>query len=157
MKKEMSKLNIGDYRITQLGYVYKDIKKQTNLLETRLGMPKFAYMENKFRGIYKYRGKDTKFWTLIAISRGLGIQIELNQLIEGECHFKEFLDAGNEGLHHYAIFVEELNSVKKEFLDKGFEIMIEGTTGTVNVCYFDTVDLLGVYLEFQESITKKKK
>jgi len=33
----------------------------------------------------------------------------------------------------------------------------EGTTGIVNVLYFDTLDLLGVYLEFQEGAKKRRK
>ncbi len=152
----MLNVNLGGYKITQLGYVYKDVKKQANLLESRLGIPKFAYYENKFKETYKYRGRDTKFWSLIAISKGIGLQIELVQLIEGDCIFSEFINAGKEGLHHYAIFVKELAPIKKLFLDKGFEIVNEGTTGIVNVLYFDTLDLLGVYLEFQESAKRRK-
>jgi len=153
----MLHVNLGEYKITQLGYVYKDIKKQANLLESKLGVPKFAYYENKFKGTYKYRGRDTKFWSLIAISKGIGLQIELVQLIEGDCIFSEFINAGKEGLHHYGVFVKELVPIKKLFLDKGFEIVNEGTTGIVNVLYFDTLDLLGVYLEFQESAKKRRK
>ena len=77
------------------------------------------------------------------------------QLIEGDCIFSEFINAGREGLHHYGVFVKELAPIKKLFLDKGFEVVNEGTTGVVNVLYFDTLDLLGVYLEFQESARKK--
>ncbi|MFW9947303.1 MAG: VOC family protein [Candidatus Odinarchaeota archaeon] len=153
----MLNVNLGDYKITQLGYIYKDIKNQAKLLESRLGVPKFAYFENKFRGTYKYRGKDTKYWNLIALSKGIGLQIELIQLIEGDCIFSEFINEGKEGLHHYGIYVKEIAPIKEQFLDKGFEIVHEGTTGIVNVLYFDTLDLLGVYLEFQESAKKRRK
>lgn len=152
----MLNINLGEYKITQLGYVYKDIKNQANLLESRLGVPKFAYFENKFQGTYRYRGKDTKYWNLIALSKGIGLQIELVQLIEGDCIFSEFINAGKEGLHHYGIFVKEIAPIRELFLDKGFEIVHEGTTGIVNVLYFDTLDLLGVYLEFQESAKKRR-
>ena len=153
----MSNINLGEYKIIQLGYIYKDIKKQANLLETRLGIPKFAYFDNKFQGTYKYRGRDTKYWNRIALSKGVGIQIELIQLIEGDCIFREFINAGREGLHHYGIFVKEMAPIREQFLDKGFEIVHEGTTGVVNVLYFDTLDLLGVYLEFQESARKRRR
>lgn len=153
----MSNINLGEYKIIQLGYIYKDIKKQANLLETRLGIPKFAYFDNKFQGTYKYRGRDTKYWNRIALSKGIGIQIELIQLIEGDCIFREFINAGREGLHHYGIFVKEMAPIREQFLDKGFEIVHEGTTGVVNVLYFDTLDLLGVYLEFQESARKRRR
>ena len=153
----MTNIDLGKYRITQLGYVYKDIEKQANLLETQLGIPKFAYLENKFKGTYKYRGKDTKFWSRIALSKGIGLQIELIQLIEGDCIFSEFVNVGKEGLHHYGIFVGDLELIREMVLNKGLEIVHEGTTGLVNVLYIDTFNLLGAYLEFQESITKKRK
>lgn len=43
----MSEQNLGNLKINQLGYVYKDIKKQAKNLEEKLGIPKFAYLENK--------------------------------------------------------------------------------------------------------------
>jgi hypothetical protein len=52
----MSELNLGNLKINQLGYVYKDIKKQAKILEEKLGLPKFAYLENKPTK-YNYRGK----------------------------------------------------------------------------------------------------
>lgn len=151
----MLNIDLKEYKITQLGYIYKDIEKQANLLESTIGIPKFAYFENK--GVtYKYRGKDSKISTYIALSKGFGLQIELIQLIEGKCIFTEFLNEGKEGLHHYGIFVKELEPIRKIFLDKGFKIVHEGTTKSVNVLYFDTLDLLGVYLEFQERAKKRK-
>ncbi|MFW9771523.1 MAG: VOC family protein [Candidatus Heimdallarchaeota archaeon] len=151
----MSDIDLGKYKITQLGYVYKDIKKQVDLLESTLGIPKFAYLENK--GVnYKYRGKDTKIWNKLALSKGIGLQIELIQMIKGECIYSEFIDAGKEGIHHYAIFVDELKPIKENFLRKGFEIVHEGTTGSVNTVHFDTTHSLGVYLEFQEPRKRKR-
>ena len=151
----MYEINLGEFKITQLGYVYKDIKKQAELLESKFGFPKFAFLDNKDK-TYKYRGKVTKIWNKIAMSKAFNLQIELIQMIEGECIFSEFLKAEKEGLHHYGIFVNEIEPIRKMFLEKGFEIVHEGTTGRVNVLYFDTLDLLGVYLEFQESTRKIK-
>ncbi|MFX0017496.1 MAG: VOC family protein [Promethearchaeota archaeon] len=150
----MNDFNLGKYKITQLGYVYRDIKMHVDLLESTLGFPKFAYFENN-GVIYKYRGKDTKIWNKLALSKGFGLQIELIQMIRGECIFSEFINEGKEGLHHYAIFLDKLKPVKENLLRKGFEIVHEGSTATVNTVHFDTTHLLGVYLEFQESRKKK--
>ena len=147
---------LEQYKITQLGYVYKDIEKQANLLVSQLGIPKFAFFDNKYKGVYKYRGKDTKYWNRIALSRGFGLQIELIQHIEGDCIFNEFIKAGREGLHHYGIYIKDLDPIKQIFLDKGFEIVHEGTTGSANVLYFDTFELLGAYVEFQEPRKKRR-
>ena len=151
----MSELNLGNLKINQLGYVYRDIKKQARILEENFGLPKFAYLENKPTK-YKYRGKETIAQTTIGFSRSLNVQIELIQLIKGECIFKEFIDAGKEGLHHFGIFVEDVDAIVKEYLKKGYKVVHEGiTAGVQKIAYMDTSDDFGLYLEFQA--TKKRR
>ncbi len=154
----MEKINIdlGNLKINQLGYVYRDIEKQAKLLESLYSIPKFAIFENK-DNIYKYRGKDSRISTKIALSRIFNMQIELIQLIEGECIFKEFIDAGKEGLHHFGIFVENLQSYINEFQEKGYDLIHAGQVGTQKVAYFDTEKTFGILLEFQETIKRKRR
>ncbi len=151
----MSEINLGNLKINQLGYVYKDIKKQAKVLEENLGLPKFAYLENKPTK-YNYRGKETTVQTTIGFSRSLNVQIELIQLIKGDCIFKEFIDAGKEGLHHFGIFVEDVDVILKEYLERGYSVVHEGiTAGVQKVAHIDTYDDFGVYIEFQQ--TRKKR
>jgi len=151
----MIELNLRKLKINQLGYVYKDIKKQAKILEENLGLPKFAFLENK-PAKYKYRGKETTVQTTLGFSRCLNVQVELIQLISGECIFKEFLDLGKEGLHHFGIFVEDVDSIVKEYVERGYSIVHEGiTAGVQKVAYIDTYNDFGVYIEFQQ--TRKKK
>lgn len=151
----MSELNLGNLKINQLGYVYKDTKKQAMILEENLGLPKFSFLENKPTK-YNYRGKETIIQTSIGFSRCLNVQIELIQLISGECIFKEFLDAGREGLHHFGIFVDDVNSIVKEYVERGYSVVHEGiTAGVQKVAYIDTLNDFGVYIEFQQ--TRKKR
>jgi len=151
----MSELNLGNLKINQLGYVYRDIKKQARILEENFGLPKFAYLENKPTK-YKYRGKETIAQTTIGFSRSLNVQIELIQLIKGECIFKEFIDAGKEGLHHFGIFVEDVEAIVNEYLKKGYKVVHEGiTAGVQKIAYMDTYDDFGLYLEFQQ--TRKRR
>jgi len=151
----MSELNLGNLKINQLGYVYRDIKKQARILEENFGLPKFAYLENKPTK-YKYRGKETIAQTTIGFSRSLNVQIELIQLIEGECIFKEFIDSGKEGLHHFGIFVEDVDVIVKEYIKKGYKVVHEGiTAGVQKIAYMDTYNDFGLYLEFQQ--TRKRR
>jgi hypothetical protein len=151
----MSELNLGNLKINQLGYVYKNIRKQSKILEENLGLPKFAFLENKPTK-YHYRGKETTIQTTIGFSRSLNVQIELIQLISGECIFKEFIDAGKEGLHHFGIFVEDVDAILKEYVKRGYSVVHEGiTAGVQKVAYIDTYDDFGVYIEFQQ--TRKKR
>ena len=150
-------LNLGNLKINQLGYVYKDIKKQAKILEDKLGLPKFAYLENK-PAKYNYRGKETTVQTLLGFSRSLTVQIELIQLIKGECIFKEFIDSGREGLHHFGIYVEDVDTIVKQYIKRGYSVVHEGiTAGIRKVVYLDTFDDLGVYLEFQQTRKKRNK
>jgi hypothetical protein len=148
--------NFGNLKIDQLGYVYKDIEKQAKLLETIYGLSKFAFLE-RHDSTCKYRGKECTFSTKLAISRIFNVQIELIQYIKGECVIKEFIDSGREGLHHFGFFVEDLDSIVKEFTDKGYEILHQRQLGKQKIAYLDTEKDLGIIIEFQETIKRRKK
>lgn len=153
----MSVLNLGNLKINQLGYVYKDIKNQAKILEEKLGLPKFAFLENKPTK-YLYRGKESIVQTMIGFSRSLNVQVELIQLINGECIFKEFLDAGKEGLHHFGVFVDDVDALIMKYKEKGYEVVHEGlTAGVQKVAYIDTYEDFGAYIEFQQTRKRRKK
>ncbi|MBY9004511.1 MAG: VOC family protein, partial [Candidatus Lokiarchaeota archaeon] len=88
----------------------------------------------------------------------LNVQIELIQLIQGECIFKEFIDAGKEGLHHFGIYVEDVDVLIKKYKEKGYDVVHEGlTAGVQKVAYIDTYEDFGVYIEFQQTKKRKKR
>lgn len=149
-------IDLGKFKVDQLGYVYKDIEKQVKLLENVFGLPKFAFLV-KNDSLCKYRGKDSIISTRLALSRTLNVQIELIQHIEGECIFKEFLDSGREGLHHFGIYVDDLEAVVKGFTDQGYEILHQRIIAKQKVAYINTEKDLGILLEFQETIRRKKR
>jgi len=148
--------NLGSLKIVQIGYIYRDIKKQIEIMKALYGFPEFVIIENKDR-FCKYRGRDSKYSTIIAISRIFNTQIELIQWIEGECIFKEFIDRGREGLHHFGILVEDVESYISEFKQKGIDVMHAGQMGKLKTTYFDTEKTFGIYLEFQQIIKRKRK
>lgn len=149
-------INLGKTNLSQLGYVYKDIEKQAKIMESMFGIQKFGFYTNEGKN-YLYRGKPTKFKVKIGLSRIFNLQIELIELIEGDCIYKEAIETGNEGFHHYAILVDDLQPIKEIFLNQGFDIVHEGGTPLYKVIYFDTLNELGVYLEYQESKRKRRR
>ena len=150
----IEKISLHNLQIDQLGYVYRDIQKQAKILEEKLELLPFAFLENKPTP-YLYRGKESIVQTMIGFSRTLNVQIELIQVLEGECIFKEFIDSGREGLHHFGVYVDDVDQVLNDYLEKGYQIVHQGlTAGVRKVAYIDTFDDLGVYIEFQQ--TKKK-
>lgn len=149
-------IDFSNLKVDQLGFVFKDIEKQAKMMESLYGIPKFALMEQKDLPI-KYRGKDTKITIKIAISRFFNTQIELIQLTKGECVYKEFLDAGREGLHHVSFFIENLDSYIDEFQKHAINVIHYGFIGKQRWAYFDTEKSFGLLLEFQETVKRKKK
>ena len=78
---------------------------------------------------------------MLGFSRSLNIQLELIQLIKGDCIFKEFIDSGREGLHHFGIYVEDVDKIVKEYIKRGYSVVHEGiTAGVRKVTYIDTYD-----------------
>ena len=153
---EEFKINFGNLKVAQLGFVYKDIEKQAKIFETLFNVPKFAIIPETTE-IVKYRGKEVEVRIKIAISRQFGSQIELIQHISGECIYKEFLDQGREGLHHISLFIDNIEAYIEYFEKQGLEMIYSGSLGKQVYAYFDTEDTLGMLLEVQETRKRRKK
>ena len=153
---EEFKINFGNLKVDQLGFVYKDIEKQAKIFETLFNVPKFAIIPETTE-IVKYRGKDGEVNTKIAISRQFNTQIELIQPINGESIHKEFLDKGREGLHHISFYVENIETYIKFFEKQRLEMVYYGSIGKQVYAYFDTEEALGMFLEIQETRKRRKK
>ncbi len=108
------KINFGNLKVDQLGFIFKDIEKQAEIMQSIFGFSKFIFGRPETRPI-QYRGKESQLTIQIAISRLGSTQIELIKWIDGESAHKEFLDQGNEGLHHIAVYVEDTDSYIEEF------------------------------------------
>ena len=154
----MENINLAGLKISQFGYVYKDIEKTAKILEEKLDLPKFGIMELPEDTIL-YRSKESKVKYKMGFSRLGEIQIELIQLLSGECIYSEFLNDGKEGLHHVGIYVEELEPYAKRMKEKGFESIQSGIIASQAYDYYDTEDTLGFMLEIikvKQKRTRKK-
>jgi len=56
---EEFKINFGNLKVAQLGFVYKDIEKQAKIFETLFNVPKFAVLPET-TDIVKYRGRERR-------------------------------------------------------------------------------------------------
>ncbi len=150
-------LNLRGLKVDQFGYVYKDIEKQAKIMENVFNMPKFNFLP-PMTGAVTYRGTDTEIKIKLGFSRYFNLQIELIQLIEGENIYKEFLDHGREGFHHVSCSVKQIESYLKHFKELGIEVVFSGRIpGSRMFAYLNTEDQLGILLEIQGPIKRKKK
>ncbi len=152
--ESVKNLNLGNIKIDQLGFVYKDAEKHAKILEITFGIPKFAFFQNTNPIIC--RGKELSYTAKIGISRWLNMQIELIQPISGESSHTEFLKKGREGFQHISLFVEDLDLYVKDFEQKGFAIIQSGQIGKQKFVYFDTEQIFGIIIEFQTTVKRTK-
>ena len=150
------KIDLRNLKVDQLGFVFKDIKKHAKILENLFNIPKFTFLP-PFSNMVKLRGKEISTTTKIGFSRNFNTQIELIQPIEGESLYKEFVDQGREGLHHISLFIEDLQLYIDQFQRFGYEVIYSGQIGKRVWAYLDTEKDLGLILELQETITRRKK
>ena len=149
-------IDLNNLKIEQYGYVFKDVDKQAKVMESIYGIPKFAMLEHEDY-LIEYRENESIISTKIAISRFFNTQIELIELIKGDCIYREFLDAGREGFQHVSFFIEELDSYIDAFKKSGFKVIHYGQIGKQRFAYFDTEETFGLQLEFQETVKRRRK
>ncbi|MFW9785364.1 MAG: VOC family protein [Candidatus Heimdallarchaeota archaeon] len=154
---ENLEFNLGNLKIDQLSFVYKDIKEQAKIMEEIYRIPKFAQMENITHQNATFRGKEVTITTDYAFSRLINVQIELQQWKSGECLFKEFIDQGKEGLHSIGIYVDDLDAYINEFKKIGINIIQTGQVGKQKFAYLDTEKTFGFLLEISMTVKRRKK
>ena len=153
---ENFKINFGNLKVDQLGFVFKEIEKQAEVMQTILGLPKFIFTPQTTHPI-QFRGKESQVTIQIAISRVGTTQIELIKWIDGECSYKEFLDQGKEGLHHIAAYVDDTDPYVEEFKKKGIGILQSGYILNVRFTDLDTEEKFGCVVELLEQISRRKR
>ncbi|MFX1417293.1 MAG: VOC family protein [Promethearchaeota archaeon] len=147
MKTEIN-FDFNNLKVSQLGFVYKDVRKQASLMEQFFGIPKFTVLGPLEMKIL-LRGKETK-WTVTGAYSQLfnGIEIELVQPESGVSIHQEFLDQGRQGIHHIRYDVDDLTAVIRKFEEEEIEILQTGKIIGLEYAYMNTEPLLGIIIEF---------
>ena len=150
-------LKLGNLKIDQLGYVYKDIEKQAKIMENLYCVSKFMVFDPVDVKV-NYRGVDKT----IRMRGGFGTiydtQIELLQPVEGDSIYNEFLNQGKEGFHHICYTVDNLQAVINEYKEANINVIQSGKLMTTSYAYMDTEETMGMIVEFaQEGKRNRRK
>jgi len=149
------KINFGNLKVDQLGFIYRDIENRARIMEEIFGFSKFIFGKPATY-TFQYRGKESIVTIQIAFS-GLGnAQFELIKWINGDSVYKEFLDQGKEGLHHIAVYIEDTDSYLKKFEKNGIGILQPGTMFNTKYTFIDTEKEFGIIIELLEKIRRRK-
>ena len=141
--------------LLHLGYVYKDIAKQAEILKSHSNKFKVRFVSKQPVELQtRYKGEDSSCFLKIALCEIDKLGMELLQWFNGNCPHKEFIERGMEGMHHIAFSVDDVESQVEEFKKFGFEILFSGKIGSNQFIYMDTKNLLGTIIEFFGPVKK---
>ncbi|MHA1276809.1 MAG: VOC family protein [Candidatus Helarchaeota archaeon] len=145
-------------KINQIGIVVHDVKKAAQLLEDFFGIGPFQILERPPEEI-TYKGKPQQFQIRNGLARVGELQLELIEVIQGECCQAEFLQRKGEGLHHFGIHVADIEEALSLAKENGIEVLQRGNAlGAIPWAYLDTEDKFGIIFELMQiGKTKSKK
>ena len=97
--------------IRQNGYVVRDLAAALRHWTTVLGVGPFFYFEHVKIDDFRYRGQPSSPALSIALANSGALQIELiQQHNDAPSMYRDFLQAGREGLQHVAYWTETMDA-----------------------------------------------
>ena len=139
--------------VRQNGYVVRDIHAaMTHWIEV-MGVGPWYYMEHVKTDWFRHRGQDSAVEMSIALANSGDLQIELiQQRNDAPSLYKEFLDAGHEGLQHMSYWSHDYQTLYDKALGLGYRIGHEGQIGgdKGRFAYFDTQAHPGTIIEISD-------
>lgn len=150
-------IDFKNLKIHHICYIYQESEKHAKMMESLFNMPKFEFSEDLDHPA-TYRGRETKFSIKIGVSRCLSTSIEIFQWLKGDSTYKEFVDSQKEGLHHFGVFVEDLQKYVDKFQKEGIDVVQSGMfPPRLKYAYMDTVKIFGAVIELMEIVKRKKR
>ena len=139
--------------VRQNGYVVRDIEAAMQHWINVMGVGPWFYIERVQTDYYRHRGVDSNLEMSIAMANSGDLQIELiQQRNDAPSMYKEFLDAGHEGLQHMSFWTTDYQRVYDDALARGYRIGHEGQIGGEKgrFVYFDTELHPGTVVELSD-------
>lgn len=121
---------IEDYGIEHVGYVVKDLGKTIEHFKSFYGIKDFQMYDFSPTKAWSYGKKVDNYRLKIAMAQisDTTCKVEIIQPVSGEGVHRDFVEAGNSGMHHVAFRVEEYDYWRQYFIDKGTEFVFESET-----------------------------
>jgi len=134
--------------IMQMAFVPRDFDAALRFWTETMGVGPFFLSEHVRLQDVRYRGRPTDVDFGIAIAYWGDIQIELvQQHNEAPSIYKEWLDAGREGLHHVCLVVDSLEHARSVCAAAGARVIQEGKLSGGEVIYVEPAEGHGPIVE----------
>ncbi len=102
---------------------------------------------------FRHRGTDSDMEMSVAVANSGDIQIELiQQRNDAPSAYKEFLDAGREGMQHIAYWTTDYQALYDRAISLGYQVVREGSIGGEQgrFAYLDTEYEPGTVIEISD-------
>lgn len=136
-------------QVSHIGIVVRDMKRARKNYSGIFGI-EFPQVFTPEYFKKTYWGKPANFRVMASFAKMGEVQLELIEVLEGECPHKEFLERNGEGIHHLAFVVNNLDERIEAFEKLGIGIMISVEREGVRAVYMDTEKAIGVIVELIE-------
>jgi hypothetical protein len=141
-----------DFKINkfdQIGIVVKNIEKAVDFYNSYFNFKGTINIVEQWSDVV-YKQKNVRFKMKKVMQTINQIQFEIVELVEsnGDHLYLDFLNQGNEGLHHLGIYTKDAQQIITEFKTKhNIDVIQTGKVGKVNFYYLDTRNLIGYFIE----------
>lgn len=140
------------YTVRQLAYVVRDLDAALTYWTEVLKVGPFFLLEHCPLLNQKYYGKPSNVDVDLALGNSGALQIELIfQHNDEPSVYKEFLDAGRVGVHHFGLMPVDYQTTCAHYRSLGHAAAFECTVGGAELVYFDTVKTVGHYIELWDN------
>ena len=139
--------------VRQNGYVVRDIDAAMTHWVDVMGVGPWYYIDRVKTDWFRHRGADSPVEMSIALANSGDLQIELiQQRNDAPSMYREFLDAGREGLQHMSWWTNDYQTLYDKALSLGYKIGHEGQIGGEQgrFAYFDTEAHPGTVVEISD-------
>ena len=124
--------------VRQNGYIVRDLDHAMEQWIAAGVGPWFTLRNTELVGTY-FRGERSDPELSIAWSNSGDLQIELIQPHGDRRVYREFLDAGHEGIHHVAFWASDYDGVMTRAAEAGWTVVQSGDSGgATRFAYLDT-------------------
>jgi methylmalonyl-CoA/ethylmalonyl-CoA epimerase len=151
---------VPQQRMLHIGIVVRDIEKARDHWMKFLGLqvrPTIMIAAGHEANPTQYRGKPSTAKARLVFMNLDNLQVELIEPLGDEpSHWREFLEAKGEGVHHVAFAVKGMGEQYLEkYAEVGYSTAQHGGWATGEYGYMDTMQALGVTVELIENYNNR--
>jgi hypothetical protein len=137
--------------IRQNGYVVHDLDATAHWFASEMNIGPWVCLRELELDGFVHRGRPSSPTISIALANSGDLQLELIVPHDDQpSMYREFLDAGREGLQHHAWWTDDYDGVVSAAADAGWTVGHEGDMGGTRFLYFDQGPLAAELMEIND-------